>query len=80
MKEAQSRQKSYADQRRRNLEFSVGDYVFLKVSPMRGVVRFGRAGKLAPRFIRPFPILERIGPLAYPVGFLERLSVVHNVF
>ena len=54
MKAAQSRQKSYADQRRRPLEFSVGDYFFLKVSPMRGVVRFGKKGKLSPRFVGPF--------------------------
>ena len=65
LKEAQSREKSYADQRYRNLELSVGDSVFLKVSPMRGVVRFGRAGKLAPRYIGPFLILKRIDQIAY---------------
>ena len=70
---AQSRQKSYADVRCRPLEFEVGDHVFLKVMPKRGVVRFGKRGKLSPRFIEPFEILERIGTITYrlvlPVGF-----------
>ena len=61
----QSRQKSYAYVRRRPLEFEVGDHVFLKVMPKRGVVRFGKRGKLTPRFIGPFEILERIGTIAY---------------
>ena len=77
---AQSRQKSYADTRRRDLAFAVGDYVYLKVSPMRGVIRFGKTGKLAPRYVGPFPILERIGTLAYKVELPEWLSGVHNVF
>ena len=80
MKTAQSRQKSYADQKRRNVEFEKGDEVFLKISPMKGVVRFGKTGKLAPRYIGPFPILERIGPLAYKVKLPEWLSGVHDVF
>ena len=71
LKAAQSRQKSYADNRRRELEFAVGDSVFLKVSPMRGVIRFGKTGKLAPRFIGPFSIFERISPLAYRVQLPE---------
>ena len=62
---AQSRQKSYADKRRRPLEFEVGDHVFLKVMPKRGVVRFGKQGKLSPRFIGPFEVLERVGAVAY---------------
>ena len=62
---AQSRQKRYAYVRRRPLEFKVGDHVFLKVMPKRGVVRFGKRGKLSPRFIGPFEILERIGTVAY---------------
>ena len=62
---AQSRQKSYADVPRRPLEFEVGDHVFLKVVPKRGVVKFGKCGKLSPRFIGPFEILERIGTVAY---------------
>ena len=62
MKTAQSRQKSYADRRRRPLEFSVGDLVFLKVSPMRGVVRFGKKGKLALRYVGLFPVIGRVVP------------------
>ena len=61
---AQSRQKSYADVRRRPLEFEVGDHVFLKVMPKRGVGRFGKRGKLSPRFIGPFEIIERVGTVA----------------
>ena len=61
MKTAQDRQKSYADKRRTYLEFEVGDMVFVKVSPLRTVVRFGSVGKLAPRFVWPFSIKERIG-------------------
>ena len=57
---AQSRQKSYADKRRPPLEFEAGDHVFLKVMPKRGVVRFGKQGKLLPRFIGPFEVLERV--------------------
>ncbi|GJX59765.1 putative reverse transcriptase domain-containing protein [Tanacetum coccineum] len=59
LKIARDRQKSYADRRRKPLEFSVGDYVLLKVSPWKGVVRFGKKGKLAPRFVRPFKIIEK---------------------
>jgi hypothetical protein len=64
MKEAQDRKKHYADSRRRPLEFQVGDKVFLKVAPWKGIIQFGVKGKLAPRYIRPFEI-ERIGPVAY---------------
>ena len=80
MKTAQDRQKSYADKRRTDLEFVVGDRVFLKVSPLRNVVRFGSAGKLAPRFVGPFPIIEKIGKMAYRVELPERLAGIHNVF
>jgi hypothetical protein len=65
MKMAQSHQKSYADKRRRSLVFDKGDYVYLKVSPMKGVNRFGVKGKLAPHYIGPFQILERCGKVAY---------------
>ena len=65
MKAAQSRQKSYADKRRRPLEFAIGDMVFLKVSLMKGVVWIGRSNKLNSRYTGPFEILKRIGPLAY---------------
>ncbi|KAL5563785.1 hypothetical protein UlMin_033532 [Ulmus minor] len=80
METAQSRQKSYADKRRRPLEFQVGDSVFLKVAPMKGVMRFGKKGKLSPRFIGPFEILERIGKVAYKLALPPELSSVHNVF
>ncbi|KAJ0985390.1 hypothetical protein J5N97_003746 [Dioscorea zingiberensis] len=61
-------------------EFQVGDLVFLKVSPMKGVVRFGRRGKLAPRYIGPFEILERIGVVAYRLALPQDLAQVHDVF
>ena len=77
---AQSRQKSYADVRRRPLEFEVGDHVFLKVMPQRGVVRFGNRGKLSLRFIRPFEILERVGTIAYRLALPSSMSGVHEVF
>ena len=77
---AQSRQKSYADVRRRPLEFEVGDHVFLKVMPKRGVVRFGKRGKLSPRFIGPFEILERVGIVAYRLALPLSMSGVHEVF
>ncbi|KAL0543893.1 hypothetical protein IC582_018998 [Cucumis melo] len=80
MHTAQSRQKSYADARRKDLEFEVGDKVFLKVAPMRGVLRFERRGKLSPRFVGPFEILERIGPVAYRLALPPSLSTVHDVF
>ena len=80
MKTVQDRQKSYADKRRTDLEFDVGDTVFIKVSPLRNVVRFGSVGKLAPRFVGPFPITERIRQMAFKVKLPEKLSGVHNVF
>jgi hypothetical protein len=80
LKEAQARQKSYADKRREPLYFQVKDHVYVKVSPMKGVSRFGIKGKLAPRYIGPFPILERYGPVAYRLQLPKTLSTVHNVF
>ena len=77
---AQSRQKSYADKRRRPLEFQVGDAVFLKVAPLKGVMRFGKKGKLSPRYVGPFEIIERIGKVAYRLALSPELSSVHNVF
>ncbi|CAM8996872.1 unnamed protein product [Rhodiola kirilowii] len=77
---AQTRQKSYADKRRRPLEFSMGDFVLLKVSPKKGVSRFYTKGKLAPRYIGPLKILERIGKVAYRLSLPSELSRVHNVF
>ena len=77
---AQSRQKSYADRRRRPLEFEVGDHVFLRVSPRRGLTCFGRGGKLSPRYIGPFYIIERVGEVAYRLALPPQLSGVHDVF
>ena len=77
---AQSRQKSYADVRRRPLEFKVGDHVFLKVMPKRGVVRFGKREKLSPKVIGPFEIFERIGTIAYRLVLPPSMSNVHEVF
>jgi hypothetical protein len=68
MSAAQSQQKSYANNRRRPLEFEVGDHVFLKVSPMRGLMRFEKKGKLSPRFVGPFKITQRVGRLAYRIA------------
>ncbi|GJY63224.1 reverse transcriptase domain-containing protein [Tanacetum coccineum] len=80
LKAARDRQKSYADKRRKPLEFSVGDYVLLKLSPWKGVVRFGKKGKLAPRFVRPFEIIEKVGPVAYRLDFPEELNGVNDTF
>uniref|UniRef100_A0A2N9III7 Reverse transcriptase n=1 Tax=Fagus sylvatica TaxID=28930 RepID=A0A2N9III7_FAGSY len=80
MKAAQSRQKSYADKKRRKLELEVGDHVFLKVSPWKGVARFGKKGKLSPRYVGPFEILERVGPVAYRLALPPALSKIHDVF
>nr|GFB25918.1 putative nucleotidyltransferase, ribonuclease H [Tanacetum cinerariifolium] len=80
LKEARTRQKSYADKHRRSLEFQPGDHVFLKVSPARGVKRFGIKGKLSPRFIRPFEMLDRVGEVSYRLALPPQLSHVHDVF
>jgi hypothetical protein len=77
---AQTRQKSYADNRRRPLEFEEGDYVYLKVSPLRGMRRFKVKGKLSPRYIGPFLIFRRVGEMAYQLELADNLSDVHNVF
>ena len=77
---AQSRQKSYADTRRRQLEFKEGDHVYLKVSPIRGMRRFKVKGKLSPCFIGPFKILKRVGEVAYQVELPDHLADVHYVF
>ncbi|CAN6458615.1 unnamed protein product [Victoria cruziana] len=68
------------DHRRRALEFEVGDFVFLKISPTKGIFRFGKRGKLSPRFIRPFEVIETIGLAAYRLALPPHLSQVHNVF
>ena len=76
----QSRQKNYADKRHRPLKFEVGDHVFLKVMPKREVVRFGKRGKLAPRYIGPFEVLEMVGTVSYRLALPPSLSGVHEVF
>ncbi|GJY95327.1 putative reverse transcriptase domain-containing protein [Tanacetum coccineum] len=80
LKAVKDRQKSYADNRRKPLEFEVGDRVLLKVSPWKGVVRFEKKGKLVPRYVGPFEILERIGPVAYRLRLPEELSSMHDTF
>jgi hypothetical protein len=80
LREAQARQKIYAGKRRRPLIFQVGDHVYLKVSPMKGVSRFGVTGKLAPRYIGSFSILERCGQVSCRLQLPESQSVVQNVF
>ncbi|WVZ80310.1 hypothetical protein U9M48_027800 [Paspalum notatum var. saurae] len=78
--EQQIKMKSYADVRRRDLTFKVDDFVYLKVSPMRGIRRFNMKGKLAPRYIGPFKIVERKGEMAYKLELPSNLSGIHNVF
>ncbi|KAJ9547942.1 hypothetical protein OSB04_020485 [Centaurea solstitialis] len=80
LKAARDRQKSYTDNRRKPLEFQVGDRVLLKVSPWKGLIRFGKRGKLSPRFVGPFEILERIGPVAYRLDLPPELSTIHDTF
>ncbi|GKD60215.1 putative reverse transcriptase domain-containing protein [Tanacetum coccineum] len=77
---ARSRQKSYTDKRAKPLEFEVGDMVLLKVSPWKGAVRFGKRGKLSPRYIGPFKILARIGLVAYMLELPEELKGIHSTF
>jgi hypothetical protein len=77
---AQARQKSYHDKRRKPLQFEVGDFMYLKISPTRGVQRFEIKGKLAPRYIGPYGIIEACGPMAYKLKLPPKLSAIHNVF
>ena len=80
LRAAQSWQKSYFDKRRKPLKFSVGDHVYLRVSPTRGVQCFGAKGKLAPRYVGPYEIIEECGSMAYRLRLPSRLAAIHNVF
>ncbi|KAK5771462.1 hypothetical protein PVK06_047666 [Gossypium arboreum] len=80
LKAASDRQKSYADLKRKEMEFQVGDKVFLKVSPWKKVLRFGRKGKLSPRFIGPYEIIEKVGSVAYRLALPPELEKIHDVF
>nr|GEU60317.1 putative reverse transcriptase domain-containing protein [Tanacetum cinerariifolium] len=77
---ARDHQKKYADKRRKPLEFKVEDRVLLKVSSWKGVARFDKKGKLAPWYMGPFEIVERVGPIAYRLRLPQELSCVHDVF
>ncbi|KAK1680412.1 hypothetical protein QYE76_041260 [Lolium multiflorum] len=80
LKTAQSRQKSYADKRRREMTFEIGDFVYLKVSPLKGMQRFQLKGKLAPRYVGPFKVMSRRGEVSYQLELPEEMADVHNVF
>jgi hypothetical protein len=80
LKIMKSCQESYANKRHRPLEFQIGDHVYLRVSPMKGMKRFGMKGKLAPRYIGPFPILEKCGTVAYKLDLPPSLVGVHDIF
>ncbi|GKC31103.1 putative reverse transcriptase domain-containing protein, partial [Tanacetum coccineum] len=80
LKAAHDHQKSYANKRRKPLKFSVGNYVLLKVSPWKGLVRFGKKGKLAPRFVGPFEIIKKVGPVAYRLDLPKELDGIHDKF
>jgi hypothetical protein len=80
LKAAKSRKETYANKRHRPLEFEVGNHVYLRVSPMKGVKRFGVKGKLAPHYIGPFPILENYGTMAYKLDLPPSLAGVHDIF
>ena len=80
LKIERDRQKSYADNHRRDLQFEIDDRVFLKISPWKGVLRFGRRGKLSPRFIRLYEIFCKVGPIAYKLKLPPELSRIHDTF
>ena len=80
LKIARDRQKSYADNRHRDLQFEIGDQVFLKISPWKGVLRFGKRGKLSPRYIGPYEIVSKVGPVAYKLKLPPELSRIHDTF
>ena len=80
LKKARDRQKSYADNRRRDLQFEIGDRVFLKISPWKGVLRFRKRDKLSPRYIGPYDIVSKVGPVAYKLKLPPELSRIYDTF
>ena len=80
LKIARNRQRSYADNHCRDLQFEISDRVFLKISPWKSVLRFGRRGKLSPRYIGPYEILSKVGPVAYKLKLPPELSRIHDTF
>ena len=80
LKAACDRRRSYANLKRKDIEYEVGDKVFLKVSSWKKILRFGRKGKLSPRFIGPYEVLERVGPIAYRLALPPELAKLHDVF
>ena len=80
LKVATNRKKSYVDIRRKDIQYEIGKKVFLKVSPWKKVIRFGKKGKLSPRFIGPYEVIEQVGPVAYRLALPSELERIHNVF
>ena len=80
LRTAYNRQQSYADPKRRDVQFEEGDHVFLKISPMKGVQRFNKKEKLAPRYIGPFQVMDRVGKVSYRLALPPQMSQVHPVF
>ena len=80
LKIANDRPKSYADMKRKDIRYEIGEKVFLKVSPWKKVMRFGKKGKLSPRFIRPYEVIEKVGPVAYRLALPPELEKIHSVF
>ena len=80
LKMGMDRQKSYADMRRKDIQYEINEKVFLKVSPWKKVIRFGKKGKLSPRFIGPYEVIEKVGPVAYRLVLPPKLEKIHNFF
>ena len=80
LKVATNRKKSYANMKRKDFRYEIGEKVFLKVSPWKKVMRFGKKGKLSPKFIGPYEVIEKVGPVAYRLTLLPELEKIHNVF
>ena len=80
IKVTSDKQKSYANLKRKDIQYEIGEKVFLKVSPWKKVMRFRRKGKLSPRFIGPYEVIEKVGPVAYRLALPPMLEKIHNVF